>query len=231
MLSGDGKMTSESLILFLVIFSQVISPAKSFSTAYFNIQKGLASVDRIDEILDADIKITEKDDAISVDTFKDCIEYKNVSFRYDKELVLKNVSFKIKKGQSIALVGKSGSGKSTMVDLLPRFMDVTEGEVLVDGVSVKDYKLKELRRLMGIVSQQSILFNDTFHNNIAFGTNGSSPEEVLEAAEVANAHEFIKEIDGQYEAGVGEGPGLRQDRRRRRPTGRLADVPPRHVAG
>lgn len=206
-LSGESKMTSESLILFLIIFSQIISPAKSFSNAYFSIQKGLASVDRIDQLLKADLKIEEKENATPINTFREQIEYRNVSFKYDKELVLKDINLTIKKGQTIALVGKSGSGKSTLVDLLPRFMDVTEGEVLIDGVPVQDYKIKDLRKLMGIVSQQSILFNDTFFNNIAFSVDDPVAEEVVEAAKVANAHEFIITAQDQYEESIGEGGG------------------------
>jgi subfamily B ATP-binding cassette protein MsbA len=204
-LSGENHLTGENLIFFLIIFSQVINPAKDFSNAYFNIQKGMASVERIDHLLLADLKIVEKPDAIHVETFTDSIEYRNVSFRYEKEDVLKDVSFSIKKGETIALVGKSGSGKSTLVDLLPRFMDATEGEILLDGIPVKDFALKPLRKLMGTVSQQSILFNDTFRNNIAFGIEGAPDEEkVISAARVANAHEFIIETEGGYDAGVGE---------------------------
>ncbi len=205
-LSGEGNITGENLILFMIIFSQVIPPAKNFTTAWFNIQKGMASVDRVDQLLLAENKIEEKSDSVDVSGFSDSIEYRNVSFKYDKEYVLKDVSFSIKKGQTIALVGKSGSGKSTMVDLLPRFMDVTEGELFIDGIPVQDYKIKSLRTLMGIVSQQSILFNDTFRNNISFGTNGDTIEkQIINAAKVANAHDFIMETESGYEAGVGEG--------------------------
>ena len=205
-LSGGNNLNGESLIFFLIIFSQIITPAKNFSTAYFNIQKGLASVDRIDQLLLADLKIREKPDAIQVDAFKESIEYRNVSFKYEKEYVLRDVSFSIRKGETIALVGKSGSGKSTLVDLLPRFMDVTEGDVLIDGIPVRDYAIKPMRKMMGIVSQQSILFNDTFRNNIAFGSNGGSDEErIINAAQVANAHEFIIETESGYDSGVGEG--------------------------
>jgi subfamily B ATP-binding cassette protein MsbA len=207
-LAGGSNLGSESLIFFLMIFSQIIPPAKSLSTAWFAIQKGMASVERIDELLLADQKITEKADALQKGDFNESIEYRNVSFRYEKEDVLKDISFSIKKGETIALVGKSGSGKSTLVDLLPRFMDVNEGEILVDGIPLGDYALKPLRKMMGIVSQQSILFNDTFKNNIAFGVNGEAElEDVINAATVANAHEFIKETEAGYEAGVGEAGG------------------------
>ena len=204
-LNGSDAMSGEGLILYMMIFSQIIPPAKEFSTAWINIQKGLASVDRVDHLLLADDKIVERPDAVEAHDFKDSIEFRNVSFKYDKEYVLKNVSFTIQKGQTVALVGKSGSGKSTLVDLLPRFMDTTEGEVLIDGIPVRNYKIKSLRALMGIVSQQSILFNDTFRNNIAFGSKGEvTDERIINAAKVANAHEFIIENEDGYEHGVGE---------------------------
>jgi len=204
-LAGRTALTGESLVFFLIIFSQIITPAKNFSTAYFNIQKGMASVDRIDHLLDADQRIMEKPDALQINEFRESIEYRNVTFRYDREDVLKDVSFTIRKGETVALVGKSGSGKSTLVDLLPRFMDVNRGEILIDGIPVADYALKPLRNMMGIVSQQSILFNDSFRNNIAFGANGEvRDEDILNAAQVANAHEFIKDLPEGYDAGVGE---------------------------
>jgi subfamily B ATP-binding cassette protein MsbA len=207
-LIGSDTLSGEGLILYMMIFSQIIPPAKELSTAWINIQKGLASVDRVDSLLLADDKIVERPDGIETDQFNDSIEFRKVSFKYEKEFVLKDISFTIKKGQTIALVGKSGSGKSTLVDLLPRFMDTTSGEVLIDGIPVTDYKIKSLRSLMGIVSQQSILFNDTFRNNIAFGSKGEVTEErVVNAAMVANAHEFIIETEEGYEHGVGESGG------------------------
>ena len=205
-LSGSNHLTGENLIFFLIVFSQIIPPAKNFSTAYFNIQKGMASVDRIDHLLLADLKIEEKADAVDMEEFRESIEYRNVSFKYDREYVLKDISFVIHKGETIALVGKSGSGKSTLVDLLPRFMDVTDGAILIDGIPVKDCKIKPLRKMMGVVSQQSILFNDSFRNNIAFGSNGGyNEDQIINAARVANAHDFIMEGGEGYDAGVGEG--------------------------
>jgi subfamily B ATP-binding cassette protein MsbA len=207
-IKGTTPMDGESLILFLIIFSQIIPPAKTITTAWINIQKGMASVDRVDQLLLAEDKILEKPDAVEADGFNDSIEFRNVSFKYDKEFVLKNVSFTVDKGQTIALVGKSGSGKSTMVDLLPRFIDTTEGEIYIDGTPVRDFRLHSLRSLMGMVSQQSILFNDTFQNNIAFGKNeGADMEQVIHAAKVANAHDFILETEHGYEQSVGEGGG------------------------
>lgn len=207
-LSGKGNLSGESLIFFLIVFSQIIVPAKNITTAWFGVQKGLASVDRIDQLLEADVEIYEKADAVVKDQFESTIEYRNVSFKYEKEYVLKDVSFTMKKGETVALVGKSGSGKSTLVDLLPRFMDVDKGEVLIDGIPVTDYALKPLRRMMGIVSQQSILFNESFKSNIAFGMQDlPKDEDIVNAARIANAHEFIIETEGGYEAGVGEGGG------------------------
>lgn len=204
-LSDQKGMTSESLIFFLVVFSQVITPVKNFSNAFFSIQKGMASVDRVDELLDADERIVEVADPTPVKDFTDAIEFRNVTFRYDEEDVLRDVNLKIKKGQLIALVGKSGAGKSTLVDLLPRFMDPVKGEVLLDGISLKDYRLKDLRNLMGIVSQESILFNDSFYNNISFGAEAPEPSAVDEAARVANAMEFIMETPDKMEERVGDG--------------------------
>ena len=207
-LGGTSSLSGGNLILFMMIFSQIIPPAKGLSTAWVNIQKGLASVDRLDHLLLADDKIVERPDAVEAQEFKESIEFRKVSFKYDKEYVLKDINFTIKKGQTIALVGKSGSGKSTMVDLLPRFMDTLEGEVLIDGIAVTDYKIKSLRALMGIVSQQSILFNDTFKNNIAFGSKVEVTDEgIINAAKVANAHEFIIDTEHGYEQGVGESGG------------------------
>ncbi|MEX0986904.1 MAG: ABC transporter transmembrane domain-containing protein [Bacteroidales bacterium] len=204
-LADQNQMTSESLIFFLVVFSQVITPVKNFTNAYFSIQKGMASVDRVDELMDADERIVEVADPKPVDDFRDTIEFRNVTFRYEEEDVLKNVNLTIKKGQLIALVGKSGAGKSTLVDLLPRFMDPVHGEILLDGISLKEYKIKDLRNLMGIVSQESILFNDSFYNNISFGTDNPDPAIVQEAARVANATEFIDDTPDGMEEGVGDG--------------------------
>jgi len=197
-------MSPEKLIAFLVVFSQIIQPAKSITTAYFNIQKGMASIDRIDQILNADEKILEKDDALPVKGFNDSIEFKGVWYAYNNEPVLKDINLKIKKGQSVAIVGKSGAGKSTLVDLLPRFMDVDQGAVLIDGIDVRDLKIKDLRYLMGIVSQQAILFNTSFRENIAFGTDNADMDKVEHAARIANAHDFIMETEKGYENLVGE---------------------------
>ncbi len=206
-LEGTGQITPAILITYLAIFSQIINPSKNVTTAYYNILKGLASADRIDEVLNADVKIRERDDPVLKKEFTGSIEYRDVSFKYDKDFVLNDINLFIGKGQSVAIVGRSGSGKSTLVDLLPRFIDVIKGDILIDGISVKDYKLSDLRSMMGIVSQQSILFNDTFFNNIAFGMDYAKEEDVISAAKVANAHGFITETPNGYYTNIGEGGG------------------------
>lgn len=206
-LEGTGTITPSGLIAYLAIFSQIINPSKSITTAYFTMLKGLASADRVDQLLEATNNIIEKENVINKKDFNKSIEYKNVSFRYDKDTVLEDINLKIEKGKTIALVGRSGSGKSTFVDLLPRFMDVLGGELLIDDINIKDLKLYDLRQLMGIVSQQSILFNDTFFNNIAFGIENAREEDVIAAAKVANAHDFIMESPLGYQTNIGEGGG------------------------
>lgn len=203
-LSNESGLTSQEFIGYLIIFSQIINPAKAFSQAYYNIEKGMASAERIDKILEAENKISEKHNAKGITKFNDCIEFKNVSFKYVDEYVLKNINLKIPKGKTIALVGHSGSGKSTLVDLIPRFYDITEGELLIDGTSVRDLKIKDLRNLMGNVNQESILFNDTIFNNIAFGVEGANEDDVQKAALVANAHEFIKDTPDAYHTNIGD---------------------------
>lgn len=203
-LAEKGDLTSAQLIGYLVIFSQMISPAKQFIDAWYAIQKGLASSDRIDEIMNAPIAIQDCSTPQKINEFKSEIEYRNVSFKYVNDLVLKNINLTIKKGQTIALVGQSGSGKSTMVDLLPRFYDVTNGGIYVDGTNIKELKIVDLRRLMGIVGQESFLFNDTIFNNIAFGVEHATMEQVTEAAKIANAHDFIMEIPDGYQSIVGD---------------------------
>ncbi len=206
-LAEDGALQPAAFIFFMVTFSQLITPSKSFSTAYYNIQKGLASVERIAKILDADIRIVQKPDAKSISDFKDKIEFRNVSFayyNYDDTRVLQNVNLSFKKGRMVALVGQSGAGKTTLVDLIPRFYDPAQGEILIDGINIKDYKLPELRKLMGIVTQESILFNDTVYNNIRFGVENAPKEDVINAARIANAHDFILRMENGYETVIGD---------------------------
>jgi subfamily B ATP-binding cassette protein MsbA len=203
-LRGSGRMAPEDLIVYLAVFSQIIQPAKNITTAYFAIQKGMASIDRIDQILNAEETITEKANAIAVSGFKDSIEFKGVWYAYNNEPVLRDINLTIKKGQTVAIVGKSGAGKSTLADLLPRFMDCNKGSILVDSVDIRDLKIKDLRYLMGIVSQQPILFNTSFKENISFGVETAEMDKVENAARIANAHEFIVETEQGYENLVGE---------------------------
>ena len=203
-LHGSGKMTPADLIVYLVVFSQIIQPAKNITTAYFAIQKGMASIDRIDQVLDAEETITEKENAVSVSGFNDSIEFRGVWYAYNNEPVLRDVSLKIEKGQTVAIVGKSGAGKSTLADMLPRFMDCDQGTILIDGVDIRDLKIKDLRYLMGIVSQQPILFNTSFKENISFGVKTAEMDKVESAARIANAHDFIMETEQGYENSVGE---------------------------
>ncbi len=209
----DKGLTASSFIAFLYAFFTVIDPAKSFSSAYYHLQRGRAAIDRINGILDAEETIKNSDTPLSISSFKDKIEYKNVSFYYreNDKMILKNINLTIKKGQIIALVGASGAGKSTIADLLPRFYDVTEGSISIDGVNIKDLKIKDLRALMGIVTQEAVLFNDTIYNNIVFGLEGATENDVFEAAKSANAHEFIRntegynpETSGGYQTNIGD---------------------------
>jgi ABC-type multidrug transport system fused ATPase/permease subunit len=197
-------MTHFYLIAYIAVFSQIIVPAKNITTGYFMIQKGMGSIARLNQILDADEKIVEKENAVGVSDFKESIEFRNVWFAYNSEPVLKDISFVVRKGETVAIVGKSGGGKSTLVDLIPRFMDVDKGSILIDGTDIRDLKIKDLRNLMGIVSQQPILFNTTFSENIAFGMDSYSMDEVENAAQIAHAHDFIKETELGYENNVGE---------------------------
>lgn len=203
-LNNISNLDAEEFLVYLVVFYSIINPTKAFSQAYYNVQKGLASLERIDKVLNARSKITDKPDAKTVNRFERVIEYKNVNFRYNREYVLKDINLRIEKGKTIALVGQSGSGKSTLVDLLPRFYDVEKGEILMDEINIKDYKIRDLRGLMGIVNQDPILFNDTFFNNIAFGIDNAMEEEVISAARVANAHEFIIQTENGYHTNIGD---------------------------
>lgn len=203
-MKGTGTMSPEQLIAFLVVFSQIIQPAKNITTAYFSIQKGMASIERVDEIIDAKEKIFEKENAIPKDGFNDSIEFRGVWYGYNSEPVLKDINLTIKKGQTIAIVGKSGAGKSTLADLLPRLIDVDSGALLVDGIDVRDLKIVDLRYLMGFVSQQPILFNASFAENIAFGLDVADKERVENAARIANAHDFIMDTESGYNNLVGE---------------------------
>lgn len=203
-LNDAGSLSAAEFIYYLVIFYSIINPFKELSKASYSIQKGMASLERIDMILDAVNPLKEVANPVEIKPFSSKIEYKNVWFKYGEDWVLKDVSLTIKKGQVVALVGQSGSGKSTMVDLLPRFYDVQKGEITIDGVNVKDMALYDLRSYMGNVNQEAILFNDTVFNNITFGVENATLEQVIEAAKVANAHEFIMAMENGYQTNIGD---------------------------
>jgi subfamily B ATP-binding cassette protein MsbA len=207
MVIQDHSMDGTLLIVYLVLFSQLLPPAKAFTTAYYNVQKGLASSERIDHVLNAEVSIHDVDDPQPISSFENEVEYRNVFFAYreaETGWVLNDINLKIPKGKTIALVGQSGSGKTTLADMLPRFYDTTQGEILIDGVSLKEAKIKDIRALMGIVTQESILFNDTVYNNIAFGMENVTKEQVIEAAKIANAHDFIMQMPDGYHTNIGD---------------------------
>ena len=200
----DEQLTGSAFLAYFAIFSQVIPPFKQLSNAFPMVQRGAVSMDRYEEVLNADIKIPEPVNPVIVEQFNHSIEFNNVSFSYGKEEVVKQVSFSIPKNKKIALVGSSGSGKSTLADLLPRFYDVTKGEITIDGVNVKDISTQQLRSLMGIVTQEAILFNDTIANNIKFGLDNVSQAQLEAACKMANALDFINETEHQFETVIGE---------------------------
>jgi len=204
--AGHGaSLNAETFFAYIISFSLLISPAKAITTTFYNVQKGLASLERIEELLDREVKVDNRPGAQTKESFNDKIVYNNVTFRYDKETVLDNVSLEIPKGKLVALVGQSGSGKSTLADLLPRFYDVESGSIAIDGTDIRDIDLKSLRGLMGIVPQQSILFNETVLGNITFGADTIDRERAIEAAKNANAHEFIMQLEDGYDTNLGEG--------------------------
>lgn len=203
-LSGDKMLTGPTFIYYLVMLYSIINPLKEFSKAGYNIPKGLASMERIDKILNAENNIVENPSPRHIASFEHQIEFRNVSFRYDKKWILRNINLTIPKGKTIALVGQSGGGKSTLVDLIPRYYDVQEGEVLIDGVNVKNLGIHDLRQLIGNVNQEAILFNDSFRNNISFGVDGATDEQIAEAAKIANAYDFIMQTEKQFDTPVGD---------------------------
>ncbi len=204
-LGDSSPISAPAFIYYLTILYSVINPLKDFSKASYNIPRGLASMERIDKILNSENTIVEKVDAVSVRGLEKGIEIRNLNFSYDGEKsVLNDINISIEKGKTIALVGQSGSGKSTLVDLIPRYYDVTSGEVLIDGVNVKEMSVKSLRSLIGNVNQEAILFNDSFYNNITFGVENATMEQVIEAAKIANAHDFIMATENGYDTNVGD---------------------------
>lgn len=204
LLNNKSTLTGSSFITYLALYSQIIQPLKNISQASGNVQRGIAAGEKIFALLDEPIKVDQNNNGIEKKSFEKSIELKNVSFRYTTNDVLSNINLTITKGKSIALVGESGSGKSTLADLILRFYDPTEGEILIDGINVKDIKLTNLRGLISFVSQEAVLFNDTVFNNIAFGEENASLEEVKKAALIANADSFIQETDEGYNSSVGD---------------------------
>ncbi|WP_315403669.1 ABC transporter ATP-binding protein [Hoylesella saccharolytica] len=197
-------MQGPTFIYYLVILYSIINPLKEFSKAGYNIPKGLASMERVDKILMAEIDIKEAANPKHIRSFEHEIEFRNVSFKYGEQWVLRNINLTIRKGESVALVGQSGSGKSTLVDLIPRYYDVQEGEVLIDGINVRELGVHDLRQLIGNVNQEAILFNDTFYNNITFGVENATHEEVERAARIANAYDFIMESEHGFDTNIGD---------------------------
>lgn len=206
-LGGQSGLKAEAFIMYVGIFTQIINPAKALSSSFYNMQKGSAAIMRIEEILNAPVKVDENVNGLKLAAFTDCIEFKNVSFSYDDKVILKNITLKIEKGKTIALVGSSGAGKSTLADLIPRFHDVTAGEILLDGVNIKDYSLFSVRKQMGIVTQEPILFNDTIAANIALGMENATAEQIESAAKIANAHNYIQQKEAGYKTNIGDRGG------------------------
>ena len=203
-LRGELGMDMPAFVVYIGFYWRVLEPAKAMSKAYASIQRGLVSGRRLFAILDVENPIVESKDAVELEDFKDGIEFRNVNFAYAQEPVLKNINLKIEKGKMVAIVGPSGGGKSTMADLLPRFYDIEDGEILLDGRNIKDYKLESLISVMGIVTQEAILFNDTVFNNIAFGMENVTQEDVERAARIANAHDFIMQMEQGYQTNIGD---------------------------
>lgn len=203
-LNGSSSMTASSFIYYLVIFYNIINPAKELSKAMYSIQKGLASMERVDKILSAENPIKDPDKPAHIDRLKGNVSYRNVTFSYGTNEVIHNIDLDIPAGATVALVGQSGSGKSTLADLLPRFYDVQQGSITVDGVDIRNMRVHDLRSFMGNVNQEAILFNDSFYNNITFGVENATMEQVVEAAKIANAHEFIIETEDGYDTNIGD---------------------------
>ena len=203
-LNNTSPLTAPEFITYIALFSQVMRPAKAISDSFSNIHSGIAAGERVLDLIDEQPLISDSADAIDIKEFKDSIEFKNVSFAYQEKLVLSNINLCVPKGKTIALVGPSGGGKSTLMDLIPRFIEPQSGEILVDGKNIKSLTVNSLRALMGIVNQESVLFNDTIFNNIAFGKTGATTAEIETAARIANAHNFIEQTENGYETNIGD---------------------------
>lgn len=204
---NNQTIEAPTFIYYLIILYSIIQPLKDFSKAGYNIPKGLASMERVDKILLAENNIREPKKPVHISSFEHQIEFRHVSFKYDQQWVLRDINLIIPKGKTIALVGQSGSGKSTLVDLIPRYYDAQEGEVLIDGINVKDLGVHDLRQLIGNVNQEAILFNDSFVNNISFGVDNATQEQIEEAARIANAHDFIMQTENGYNTNIGDRGG------------------------
>jgi len=204
---NDMALSGPTFIYYLVMLYSIINPLKEFSKASYNIPKGLASMERVDKILLAENNIKDPENPKHIDSFEHQIEFRNVSFKYGEKWVLRDINLTIEKGKTIALVGQSGSGKSTLVDLIPRYYDVQQGDVLIDGINVKELGVHDLRKLIGNVNQEAILFNDTFFNNISFGVENATLEDVENAARIANAHDFIMASEQGYDTSIGDRGG------------------------
>ena len=203
-LASSVGLDAAGFTMYIILFSQIINPAKSLSTSFYNMQKGSAAITRIEEILQAPVKVDKNENGKQISSFNHSIEFKNVSFLYDDKVILKNINLSIEKGKTIALVGSSGAGKSTLADLIPRFHDVSSGELLIDGINIKDYSLHSVRTLMGIVTQEPILFNDTIANNISLGMSHASAEQIRDAAKIANADNYISLKENGYDTNIGD---------------------------
>ncbi|MDB5231905.1 MAG: transporter ATP-binding protein [Chitinophagaceae bacterium] len=203
-LNNSAGLRADSFITYILFFTQIINPSKSLSTAFYNAQRGAAAIKRIEEVLQTPVTVTDPLHPKQLQNFSDKIEFKNVSFQYEDVVILKNISFVIEKGKTIALVGSSGAGKSTLADLVPRFHDVSSGELLIDGINIKEYSLSSLRDQMGIVTQEPILFNDSIANNIALGKAEATISEIEDAAKIANAYQFIINKEGRFESNIGD---------------------------
>lgn len=203
-LRGEGALTAELFLGYILVFANMLGPARNVANSYFYIQRGIASLERIEVIINAEVQIKESLHATNIRTFEQSVDYRDVSFAYGEANVLHGINISIGKGKMIALVGPSGSGKSTFADLLARYHDVTSGAILIDGMDIRDLRINSLRNLLGIVTQESILFNDTVFNNIAFGIDNASEEDVIRAAKVANAHDFIMRLEHGYQTIIGD---------------------------
>ena len=203
-LMHTASLQPDGFIMYIVLFTQIIQPSKSLSTSFYNMQKGSAAIGRIEEILQAPVKVDSNDNGKQITAFNHSIEFRNVSFSYEDHVILNNINLTIEKGKTVALVGSSGAGKSTLADLIPRFHDVSSGELLLDGVNIRDYSLHSVRSLMGIVTQEPILFNDTIASNIALGVEHASIDKITDAAMIANAHDYITHKEEGYDTNIGD---------------------------